>query len=104
MRILTLFLACAALVGCASAGGESGSATLSESTDTDQTLSGGGAGGDADAGPTGLGDTAPPSTLGNDCAADTDCGDGELCHRGVCVASCTSPADCGGGDCSADAV
>ncbi len=103
MRIIALFLACAALVGCANADGESGNATLSESTDTDQSLSGG-AGADADAGGAGLGDTAPPSTLGTDCAADKDCGEGELCHRGVCVASCKTPADCGGNDCSADAV
>jgi hypothetical protein len=42
----------------------------------------------------GLGDTAPPSTLGTDCAADTDCGDDGVCYRGVCVATCVGPADC----------
>lgn len=94
-----LFLA--VLVGCAGENGNAGGNIAAESSDTNQSLSGSGG---ADAGPTGLEDTAPPSTLGTDCAVDGDCSAGEVCHRGVCVATCSSPADCGGGDCSADAA
>ncbi len=88
-------------VGCTSEPG-SGAATLAESSDATTSLGGGTD--EADTGLAGLEDTAPPTTIGNDCTEDADCKDEGVCYRGVCSQACKTPSDCAAGqDCSLDA-
>ena len=94
-------LVSASLVGCGSETGSS-SAVLAESSDATNSLGGGTD--EADSGPSGLEDTATPTTIGSDCKDDGDCKDQGVCYRGVCVHTCKTPADCAASeDCSLDA-
>ncbi len=97
-------------LGCGSDGGAAAADTQGGANDRGRVVGSGGTApedagpGESDAGAIAQ-DTAPPITLGSDCAADAECTGGAVCYRGVCVKTCGAPTDCDAEqDCSLDAA